>query len=292
LPEVVEDGLLGEISGYVTGPSGAPIAEALVVASGPQGMIADTSFYAYTGADGHYRLTLEDGSYYVRFSAPGYAPVYSNGARTWVQAQSVMPSASNLNVQLDEIVPASDGAVFFGQARTIEGKPIAGALVLAEDENGAPLGYAYTDTGGSYRIEQVRPGRVKLRTDRVRALESTAERVVASGDLALADFTVALELGVATEPEGELPETIVLDEAYPNPFNPSTTINFTLSQSGPVTLEVYDVLGRRVVTLLDEVRSSGPHTVRFEASGLPSGIYVYRLKALGQARSQTMMLMK
>lgn len=83
---------------------------------------------------------------------------------------------------------------------------------------------------------------------------------------------------VATEastPEG----TYVLDSAFPNPLSARTTIGFELPVAQDVTLKVYDVLGREVATLIDGVRQAGPQTVEFDASSLPSGVYVYRLEA-------------
>ena len=66
---------------------------------------------------------------------------------------------------------------------------------------------------------------------------------------------------------------------YPNPFNPTTTIEYALPASGYVTLEIYDVLGREVKTLVNDNESAGYHFVVFDASELPSGVYFYRISA-------------
>lgn len=63
-------------------------------------------------------------------------------------------------------------------------------------------------------------------------------------------------------------------DAYPNPFNPSTTIRLALAQGGRVRLQIYDVLGREVETLLDKELSKGIHEVAWNAAGLSSGVYV------------------
>ncbi|MEP0545364.1 MAG: T9SS type A sorting domain-containing protein, partial [Rhodothermales bacterium] len=86
----------------------------------------------------------------------------------------------------------------------------------------------------------------------------------------------------ASTPDG----TFVLESAYPNPFASATTIGFTLPSAQDVTLTVYDVLGRRVATLVDGVRQAGEQTVRFDASSLPSGMYFYRLEAGGTQLTQ------
>ena len=107
-------------------------------------------------------------------------------------------------------------------------------------------------------------------------------------------FLEALGL-VAVANEGapsELPQSATLLPAYPNPFNPSTTVPFVLSESGSVVLTVYDVLGRKVATLVDEVRTSGRHEVQFDAEGMPSGVYLVRLAAGDAVRTNRIVLAK
>ncbi|WP_456427582.1 CHRD domain-containing protein [Rhodocaloribacter sp.] len=97
----------------------------------------------------------------------------------------------------------------------------------------------------------------------------------------------------ALEPlDDALPETYRLSQNYPNPFNPSTTITFELPQTGRVRLEVFNVLGERVATLVDGPLATGAYAVTFDASSLPSGAYLYRLDAGGVTRTRLMMLVK
>ncbi|MBU1881198.1 S8 family peptidase [bacterium] len=83
-----------------------------------------------------------------------------------------------------------------------------------------------------------------------------------------------------------------LAQNYPNPFNPTTTLNFALTEAGNVNLSVYDVNGRLVSTLVNGYRNVGSHDVTFDASGLPSGVYIYRLNAGDFSASGKMILMK
>jgi peptidoglycan/xylan/chitin deacetylase (PgdA/CDA1 family) len=79
-------------------------------------------------------------------------------------------------------------------------------------------------------------------------------------------------------PDASASPPVLLANA-PNPFAHSTTFRFHLATPGPVTLAVYDLLGRQVAVVLDEHRSAGPHAVSWSASGLPGGTYLYRLRA-------------
>jgi Secretion system C-terminal sorting domain len=91
---------------------------------------------------------------------------------------------------------------------------------------------------------------------------------------------------------GTIPEAFKLEQNYPNPFNPSTTISFGLPKETHVLLEVYDILGRKVATLVDEQRVAGSYTVTFDASHFGSGVYFYRIKAGGQSLAKRMLLVK
>lgn len=88
------------------------------------------------------------------------------------------------------------------------------------------------------------------------------------------------------------PSTFALRQNYPNPFNPSTTIRFVVKSSGPVSLKVYDVLGRRVASLVNGKKGPGAYTAVFDGGGLTSGVYFYELKAGNYLAVKKMLLVK
>ncbi|MCU7490457.1 MAG: T9SS type A sorting domain-containing protein [Ignavibacteria bacterium] len=83
-----------------------------------------------------------------------------------------------------------------------------------------------------------------------------------------------------------------LSQNYPNPFNPSTVINYQIPKASKVTLKIYDMLGKEVTTLVNEYKEQGRYSVEFNASSLPSGTYIYEIRANGFEKSGKMMLLK
>jgi hypothetical protein len=83
-----------------------------------------------------------------------------------------------------------------------------------------------------------------------------------------------------------------LENNYPNPFNPSTKIKYSLKIQGSVTLKVFNLLGQQVATLVNEVQQAGPHDIVFDASRLSSGVYFYSLQSGSFRESKKMLLLK
>lgn len=102
---------------------------------------------------------------------------------------------------------------------------------------------------------------------------------------------IELEATTAVE-ESDLPASFVLGQNYPNPFNPVTSIPVTLNRAGRVNLQVFDLLGRSVATVADGYFEVGARTFSFDATTLPSGLYVYRLTTADLTTSRAMTLLR
>ena len=89
-----------------------------------------------------------------------------------------------------------------------------------------------------------------------------------------------------------MPDKFVLSQNYPNPFNPTTTIEYKTPTKGLVVLKVYDILGKEIATLVNEVKNAGSYTVEFNSTNLPSGTYFYRLEAGDNLDVKKMILLK
>lgn len=89
-----------------------------------------------------------------------------------------------------------------------------------------------------------------------------------------------------------LPVEFALDQNFPNPFNPSTLIKFALPSSGHITLDVFNSLGEKVTSLIDGMMEAGFHSVAFDATHLPSGIYFYQISTGTKVFTKKMVLLK
>jgi hypothetical protein len=90
----------------------------------------------------------------------------------------------------------------------------------------------------------------------------------------------------------DLPQKFRMSANYPNPFNPSTTITFEIAERGPVRLDVFDITGRTIATLTNDMRSPGVYSVKFDGSGLASGMYIARLVSGKYVAVRKMLLTK
>jgi hypothetical protein len=96
----------------------------------------------------------------------------------------------------------------------------------------------------------------------------------------------------STEDLREFPDAFLLEQNYPNPFNPKTVIEFTIPHLSHVTVTVYDLLGRETARLVDEEKAAGRYKTEFNASNLPSGMYLYQIKSDSYIKTKKMMVVK
>ncbi len=105
------------------------------------------------------------------------------------------------------------------------------------------------------------------------------------------NYDLQVPIVTSVGPRG-LPLAYELRQNYPNPFNPTTQIKYNVAAKGQVTLKVYNLLGQQVATLVNEVQNPGEYSVRFDAKGLGSGVYFYRINAGNFSSTKKMMLLR
>ena len=126
--------------------------------------------------------------------------------------------------------------------------------------------------------------------------DGTTNLIMGQNDFSLRDYPIYMfeikNISVSNEPLREEPVDLSLGQNFPNPFNPSTVIKYSLAEATHVTMEVFDMLGRRVAILQDGVMNAGTHRVTFNAGTLASGIYLYRLSTDNMTEVRQMVLVK
>ncbi|MFN2373384.1 MAG: T9SS type A sorting domain-containing protein [Cyclonatronaceae bacterium] len=113
-----------------------------------------------------------------------------------------------------------------------------------------------------------------------------------NADVTKIPVTYTMDSVVSVDLDTGLPKKFTLEQNYPNPFNPSTEIRYTLPVDGRVNLEIFSITGQKIVTLMDDVKPAGTHTISFNASGLASGLYLYRLTNGMLSETRKMMILK
>ncbi|SVE40942.1 uncharacterized protein METZ01_LOCUS493796, partial [marine metagenome] len=119
------------------------------------------------------------------------------------------------------------------------------------------------------------------------------------GDTQISLFNIDVWL-IKTDSDGNLetstivglPKTYTLSQPYPNPFNPTTTIEFSMPQTEFVTVKVYNIVGNEITTLINDELSIGNHTIQWDGSLQPSGVYFFKIESSGFVQSKKMVLLK
>ncbi len=124
-----------------------------------------------------------------------------------------------------------------------------------------------------------------------------ADGFVVGWGWAIDNISIQEDAGSLAKSDELLPEVFSLDQNYPNPFNPTTTINFRMPKTSDISIKVYNVLGQKVRTLVDERREAGTHTLQWDGRNdagvqVSSGMYFYRMQADGFVDQRKMMLLK
>ena len=277
-----------------------------------------SSYVVDTDSLGNFTVgNLLPGSYFV-FAVPlgSYAPAfYSSDTVTtrWKRATKVVingNSVSGINIYVQEIPISAEGyADISGTLSLTSGtaSTMAGAIVYANRGN-VVAGFAITDVKGNYSIDGLAPGAYSLFVDRLGynagpnpvpgdvpahvgtvSYDASGNPVNTSVPLSISSLTAPLVVG---ETSALQPTQYTLEQNYPNPLNPSTTIRYALPVSGRVAVRVYNVLGQVVATLIEGNQNAGTHEVSFDASALSSGVYFYRIESGSFEAVKKMMLLK
>ncbi len=186
--------------------------------------------------------------------------------------------------------------LFYDTTKAFTGSEVVVDIFGEIDQDGTGTSWEYTD-GWVYRKNFTGPDSTAFNSSNwnfsgVDALEGVSSNAGAELPFPSGTYDPGMTINNAEDGNSAIPETIKLLQNFPNPFNPGTIISYSLAKTGDVTLKVYDVIGREVATLVDELKVAGKYQVKFDGSGLPSGMYVYELRIEGEIRLGKMLLIK
>jgi len=287
-------------------------------------------YVAVTGTDGMYALRgLPADDFVVMCFAPGHIGTYYDGEYAPDKARPITVEAAGqvdgINFELaglyriytiaeDAAVDgsvrapgddaASEGVAVFGQVIDDEGQPVVDATVFLLDTQEQPVAFAQTGSDGNFELPTVSPGEYRVYASRLgftgsyngnRRDFAMAEPLGLAGGEAEVKLVLTAGLITAVEENSSdaTPTVMALQRNYPNPFNPETTIRFSVPTAGPAVLRIHNALGQRLATLHnDAVEAGRPYDVVFQAKDLGSGVYYYVLEFQGERLTRSMLLMK
>lgn len=281
------------------------------------GVAPEGTVFAGTLGDGAFRST-DDGLTWTRTGldehtvnaftfADGVLAATSNGAfrstdggATWkrMAAFAEMPVLTWHRTATGQLWAGTDGEGIFrsddqGATWTATGLRFVSVTGLTSTPDG--MVYASTFGSGVYRLPPSGDGWERVS----RNLDNPAVWTLAldnghllAGTHGTGVFRTEQDLVTAVESPLPVAHAFVLHANYPNPFRDATTITWTMQRSGAVRLTVYDVVGAKVATLIEDDVPAGEHTVRWAPRGLPSGVYFYRLQANGTTMTRRMTVVR
>ncbi len=306
---------LGTIAGVVTeepdslsDTEPAPIAGAFVIAvpvkPGP-------AHFDVTDPFGNYRITrLLPGKYIVFSWAPGYAGEFFDNVQNWYEATRIGIEQNTEVESVDFALAETERGPYHIRGRIHSGqgqhrRAIANAIVFAIGSRGMAAGV--TDAEGRFSIDELPAGDYKLRvdgadietsylggTDETNAQTLSLENGVA---LDIGDMAVTAVSTAVGSREAIVPAEFALQQNYPNPFNPETTVKFTLAQNDRAVIQIFNVLGQHVKTLLDKKLEAGEYTLQWNGQDsfgnrVASGIYLLHLSSGKKTATVRMILLK
>ncbi len=295
----------GSISGRVTDKDGNSIAGTKVFFDNPL-VLAFAPVFTETDSSGFYEMNgLMLGDYYVSFSAEGFVPELYDDKKKWDEAEFVVVQGKveNIDAQLDRVETGEEGNLIAGKIKSADdGSIIQGALVTLQNKNNESVKFAYSDNEGNYEIDKISPAEYTLVISHIDFHSESRPINITNNDQPLLVENASLFGRAITDVDDnnntkEIPKEIQLNNNYPNPFNPSTTIEFGINQAQQVRLIIYNMLGQQVKELVNEFVPAGNYRLSWDAKDnngneVSTGIYLYSLEAGSFKQVKKMILAK
>lgn len=281
------------ISGTITVGGNLPENPVLVAA------VSETNQWeaaSVTDLFGNYQLNnLPEGNYYILAYEFNSVPTYYPGVVNYEDAVTVNALGIVTGIDFELIVPENTGVLQVdGYVTDHNGNPVTNANVIITDDQDNVISYAVTNNQGYYLANGLPAGSLAGLATKIHYNSDEEDiNVTSTGS---ADFVIIPEGTTDSQDEQILPNTLMLSN-YPNPFNPTTTISFSLNETGYTTLDIYNITGQKVNTIVEENLSAGDHQIAWDGTDLhgntlASGMYFYKLTNNNQNITKKMVLMK
>lgn len=241
-----------------------------------------------------------------------FVPTYYPNTINWEDATRLYPTTSLTGI--DVTVERLDSTLTDLLNGSISGKAILNYLppgllngnglpfksrsIIYAMQNGVVKGFSVSDVNENYMVTNLLQGDYEVYVNRLGYTSATTNASLNSGN----NFTVT-NLSFTLDPLNPtvsikeittqlISEDFVLSQNFPNPFNPTTNIIFSIKTDSRISMRIYNLLGQEVAMLVNEFKQAGTYEVNFDASGLPSGIYFYNLQSDNFSQTKKMTLIK
>ncbi len=284
------------ISGNIVDTANVGIANAFVIV---KDSLSGNTHVAVSGFNGNFQIkALKTGVYYLMVSATGYKSVFYSNTDEWENATAIHVTSSSITgikITLGKSDNNVVGGHLVGEVHSENGAVLSGVLISVKNSSNVTIRTTVTGNDGSYSISGVVQGNYTLTASAL--LVGTKQKKTSyspsNGSTQVNNFILPAKVtAVELSNNNSIPSKYILENNYPNPFNPSTVIKFSLPIAAHVTLTIYNILGQKVAELINNQLSAGDHTYIFNAINLSSGVYLYRLEANNFVATKKMILEK
>lgn len=289
------------VRGTVRDSTGQPVPSRVILFPKPPGTQPPAATrFVHSDTLGNYEIGhVVSGVYnvlavpYSNFAA-GFYKEGAFGVFHWQDADSIIASGLSPSINIGIVPVLSPGLTrIAGRVSTPNGSPVAGSRLVTRTADGQTVGYGVSDGDGNYTMDAVPIGQVTVFSDRNGYTAAQGTINIPPNTFTInSNFVLGGNGATDVELNPSVPFSFELAQSYPNPFNPSTMIRYNIPERARVVLKVFNVLGKEVATLVDEIQDSGSKSVRFDAGGLASGLYFYRLQAGGFVDVKKTLLLK
>ncbi len=283
--------LNNSISGTVTEDGAAITYPVRVVAVSSD---EDWEDSAITNQNGTYTIHhVRPGSYYVVAYSLYNAPNFYNNALTWEDAEVVAVNGNISGINFDLVNQEADGPCNVnGEITAVNGSGVENVVVLLTDSDNQVIGFARTDELGQYSISNV-PSQSYTVIATGLGFDTVTQDLLVAGN---ANLDLIINAPTANE-DDNIPVTSASLSTYPNPFNPNTNISFSTPKDSKVNVQIYNVKGQSIKSLLSDNLKAGNHSLKWDGTdnnghAVTSGIYLIKLQGEGFKNSHKITLMK